>query len=104
MSSVSCWLLGGLRSFLCGCTSVTCGNPICSSDLAEDERKERYKNRHIAYHNLHVQDVRQDHINEERRINKVSIDRHRHIEKRGYDILTNEVGKGHSRGRIAALG
>ncbi|CAD7938197.1 unnamed protein product [Amoebophrya sp. A25] len=44
-------------------------------DLAEDERKERYKNKFIFDHNKHVQDVRGDQITEERRMNKVHVQR-----------------------------
>eukprot|EP00392_Amoebophrya_sp_AT5.2_P018181 g18656.t1 len=60
-------------------------------DLAEDERKERYKNRYIDYHNKGVQDVRHDQITEERRMNKVHVDRFKEEVKRGFDIVTNEV-------------
>jgi len=66
-------------------------------DLAEDERKERYKNRYIDYHNKGVQDVRHDQITEERRMNKVHVDRFKEEVKRGFDIVTNE----HHRGRNA---
>ncbi|CAD7954158.1 unnamed protein product [Amoebophrya sp. A120] len=63
-------------------------------DLAEDETKERYKNRYIDYHNKHVQDIRHDQITEERRMNKVAIDRFKEPVKRGFDIVTNEHHKG----------
>lgn len=58
-------------------------------DLAEDERKERFKNRYIDFHNRHVQDIKNDHINEERKLNKMSLERFQYLE-RGHDLVTNE--------------
>ena len=60
------------------------------TDLAEDERKERFKNRYIAEFNAHSRDVRQDHIENERLLNKVSLQRYQGALERGHDIVTNE--------------
>lgn len=43
---------------------------LASIDLAEDERKERYKNKFIVDHNIHVADMNTDQIVEARKLNK----------------------------------
>eukprot|EP00403_Amphidinium_massartii_P033995 CAMPEP_0178446670 /NCGR_PEP_ID=MMETSP0689_2-20121128/40945_1 /TAXON_ID=160604 /ORGANISM="Amphidinium massartii, Strain CS-259" /LENGTH=408 /DNA_ID=CAMNT_0020071545 /DNA_START=258 /DNA_END=1484 /DNA_ORIENTATION=- len=58
-------------------------------DLAEKERKERYRNRHVKEHNQHVQDLKGDHIREVRKLNRVAHARHAIPLKRGHDIVTN---------------
>jgi hypothetical protein len=58
-------------------------------DTAEDERKERYKNRYIVEHNLHNQDIKHDHIEHSRKLNRVSLQRFEEPIRRGYDILNN---------------
>lgn len=58
-------------------------------DLAEDERKEQYKNRYIIEHNYHLQDMKQDHVENERRLRRIRMDRFIEPIKRGYDIVTN---------------
>eukprot|EP00746_Dinoflagellata_sp_MGD_P163858 gnl/MRDRNA2_/MRDRNA2_92127_c0_seq1.p1 gnl/MRDRNA2_/MRDRNA2_92127_c0~~gnl/MRDRNA2_/MRDRNA2_92127_c0_seq1.p1 ORF type:complete len:590 (-),score=110.26 gnl/MRDRNA2_/MRDRNA2_92127_c0_seq1:11-1702(-) len=58
-------------------------------DLAEDERKERYKNRYIVEHNLHAQDIKNDHIEHTRKLNRVSLERFQEPIQRGYDIVNN---------------
>lgn len=58
-------------------------------DLAEDERKERFKNRYIVEHNYHIQDIKHDHIEHSRKLNRVSLERYEEPIKRGFDIVTN---------------
>jgi len=58
-------------------------------DMAEKERKERYRNRHVKEHNQHVQDMKGDHITQVRKLNRVSHARHAIPLKRGHDIVTN---------------
>jgi len=58
-------------------------------DLSEEERRERYKNRYIVEHNQHIQDVKADHINEERKLNKVNLTRFVGPLERGYGIVNN---------------
>lgn len=66
-------------------------------DLAEDERKEQYKNRYILEHNYHLQDMKQDHVENERRLRRIKMARFREPMNRGYDIVTN-VGFGGRQG------
>lgn len=58
-------------------------------DTLENERKHRYKNRHIVEHNVHAQDVKGDHLTQVRKLNKVAPDRFLEHE-RGYCIVTNQ--------------
>lgn len=59
-------------------------------DFAEDERHERYKNRYIVEHNIHVQDVRKDRTTELRKLQRVAPERFEEERRRGFDIVTNE--------------
>merc|ERR1719359_2436070 len=59
-------------------------------DLAEDERKERFKNRYIMENNLHVRDVQSDQVDNERRLNRIEHERFAEPLRRGFDIVTNE--------------
>jgi len=65
-------------------------------DLAEDERKERYKNRYIMENNLHSRDIKSDAVDNERRLNGVAHERFAEPLRRGYDIVTHDGfnGKG----------
>lgn len=63
-------------------------------DLSEDERKERFKNRYIVEHNFHIQDIKHDHIEHTRKLNRVSLDRFEEPIKRGFDIVTNNRFEG----------
>jgi len=60
-------------------------------DNMENERKDRYKNRYIVEHNLHAQDIKGDHINEVRIMNRVAPERYEEQKKRGYDIIDGKV-------------
>mmetsp|Transcript_136153 Transcript_136153/g.236669 ORF Transcript_136153/g.236669 Transcript_136153/m.236669 type:complete len:520 (-) Transcript_136153:123-1682(-) len=55
----------------------------------ENQRAERYKNRYIVEHNFHVQDIKNDHITEQRRLQRVAPERFLEHD-RGYCILTNK--------------
>ena len=44
-------------------------------DLAEDERKERFKNRYLVENNLHSRDISSDQIENERRLNRMAHER-----------------------------
>lgn len=59
-------------------------------DTHEAERKSRYKNRYIIEHNFHKQDIKGDHINEARKLNRVAPERFDCDEDRGYDIVNNK--------------
>jgi len=59
-------------------------------DLAEDERKERYKNRYIVENNLHARDISSDQIENERRLNRMNNERFAEPLRRGYDIVTHD--------------
>jgi hypothetical protein len=59
-------------------------------DLAEDERKERYKNRYIVENNLHVRDIQSDQIDNERRLNRINHENFAEPLRRGFDIVTGE--------------
>lgn len=58
-------------------------------DLAEDERREQYKNRYIIEHNYHLQDMKQDHVENERRLRRIKMNRFKEPIQRGYNILNN---------------
>jgi hypothetical protein len=58
-------------------------------DTLENERKHRYRNRHIIEHNFHAQDVKGDHLTQVRKLNKVAPDRFLEQE-RGYCIVSNQ--------------
>jgi hypothetical protein len=63
-------------------------------DLAEDERKERYKNRYIVENNLHARDISSDQIENERRLNRMNNERFAEPLRRGYDIVTHDAFDG----------
>jgi hypothetical protein len=63
-------------------------------DLAEDERKERYKNRYIVENNLHARDISSDQIENERRLNRMNNERFAEPLRRGYDIVTHDAFQG----------
>jgi len=63
-------------------------------DLAEDERKERYKNRYIVENNLHTRDISSDQIENERRLNRMNNERFAEPLRRGYDIVTHDGFQG----------
>lgn len=63
-------------------------------DLAEDERKERYKNRYIVENNLHARDISSDQIENERRLNRMNNERFAEPLRRGYDIVTHDAYQG----------
>jgi len=69
---------------------VSDGDMLKWMDLAEEERKERFKNRYIMQHKWHLQDIKGDHINEERKLNKVSLRRWDGSIKRGYCIVSHQ--------------
>lgn len=54
-------------------------------DTAEDERKDRHKNRYIMEHNWHVQDVKNDHITCARKMARVAPERYQEQKRRGYN-------------------
>lgn len=58
-------------------------------DQMEEDRKDRYKNRYIVEHNVHVQDLKTDHITNSRRLNRVAPERFEESKRRGYDIIDN---------------
>eukprot|EP00930_Biecheleria_cincta_P062341 TRINITY_DN4781_c0_g2_i1.p1 TRINITY_DN4781_c0_g2~~TRINITY_DN4781_c0_g2_i1.p1 ORF type:complete len:495 (+),score=72.25 TRINITY_DN4781_c0_g2_i1:67-1485(+) len=60
-------------------------------DAQHEERKDRFKNRYIVEHNLHAQDIKGDHINEVRALNRVSHCRHEETLRRGYDIIDGKA-------------
>merc|ERR1719174_1015621 len=60
-------------------------------DLAEDERKERYKNRYIVENNLHARDISSDQIENERRLNRMNNERFAEPLRQGYDIVTHDA-------------
>jgi len=60
-------------------------------DNLENERKDRYKNRYIVEHNLHAQDIKGDHINQVRIMNRVAPERYEEQKKRGYDIIDGKA-------------
>ncbi|CAE8588045.1 unnamed protein product [Polarella glacialis] len=60
-------------------------------DTLQDERRDRYKNRYIVEHNFHAQDIKGDHINQVRQLNKVAPERFEESKRRGYDIIDNKV-------------
>eukprot|EP00435_Cladocopium_sp_Y103_P024189 s49_g5.t3 len=64
-------------------------------DTLEKERTGRFKNRHIVDHNFHAQDIKGDHINELRQLNRVAPERYEEQRRRGYDIID---GKGYGPG------
>merc|ERR1740121_2013196 len=65
-------------------------------DTLEDERKDRHRNRYIVEHNLHAQDLKGDHINQARRMNRMAPERFEEQKRRGYDIIDNKAyGKAH---------
>jgi len=59
-------------------------------DAADDRRADGYRNRHIIEHNLHLQDVKRDHIEECRKIGRVAPERFEDNERRGFDVITNQ--------------
>jgi len=63
-------------------------------DLAEDERKERFKNRYLVENNLHSRDIASDQIENERRLNRMSHERFAEPMRRGYDIVTHDAFQG----------
>eukprot|EP00747_Dinoflagellata_sp_TGD_P164192 gnl/TRDRNA2_/TRDRNA2_183756_c0_seq1.p1 gnl/TRDRNA2_/TRDRNA2_183756_c0~~gnl/TRDRNA2_/TRDRNA2_183756_c0_seq1.p1 ORF type:complete len:580 (-),score=86.22 gnl/TRDRNA2_/TRDRNA2_183756_c0_seq1:215-1954(-) len=64
-------------------------------EAAEEERTERYRNRYIVEHNLHAQDIKGDHVEHSRKINRVAHERYEEDKRRGFDIVTNtEYGRG----------
>lgn len=60
-------------------------------DTMEDEKKDRYRNRYIVEHNLHAQDIKGDHINEVRQLNRIAPERFEEPKRRGFDIVNNKV-------------
>jgi len=60
-------------------------------DKLEDERKDRYQNRYIVEHNLHVQDVKSDHITGSRKLNRIAPERFGEERRRGFDIIDNRT-------------
>jgi hypothetical protein len=57
----------------------------------EKERSKRYENRHIVEHNLHVQDIKQDHIVNSRKIQRIAPERFNEERDRGYNIIDNKA-------------
>ena len=65
-------------------------------DTLEKERTGRFKNRYIVDHNFHAQDLKGDHINELRQLNRVAPERYAEQRRRGYDIIDGRgYGPGH---------
>lgn len=60
-------------------------------DAAEEERKERFRQRYLVEHNLHLQDLKADAIDDTRRLNKVAPERFDGPKHRGYDIIENKA-------------
>lgn len=67
-------------------------------DLANDERKLRYRTRYIAEHDKHNRDLAQDHQDEQRKMNRIHFDRYRTQIKRGHDIISNQHFEGRGGG------
>jgi hypothetical protein len=65
-------------------------------DLADDERKLRYRTRYIAEHDAHNRDLAKDHQDQQRRMNTIHFDRYKQQIKRGHDIISNQhfTGRG----------
>lgn len=64
-------------------------------DVMQDERKERYRNRYIMEHNWHVQDIKGDHIENVRKLNRTAPERFEEQTRRGFDIVNNRsYGRG----------
>jgi len=59
-------------------------------DEAEAGRKDRYNNRYIMEHNWHAQDIKGDHINNTRKLNRTAHERFEGETSRGFDILSNK--------------
>lgn len=63
-------------------------------DLAEDERKLRYRQKYFVEHDLHNRDLAEDHQHQQRKLNRVSIKRFKTQIERGHDIITNHQYRG----------
>jgi len=64
-------------------------------DAAEAKRTERYANRYIVEHNIHAQDIKDDHVREARKLNRVAPENFQEERQRGFNIVTNRAfGKG----------
>jgi len=64
-------------------------------DVMQDERKERYRNRYIMEHNWHAQDIKGDHIENVRKMNRTAPERFEESTRRGFDIVNNRsYGRG----------
>merc|ERR1719191_569528 len=59
-------------------------------DLAEDERKLRYRTRYLAEHDAHNRDLAKDHQDQQRKMNRIHFDRYRTQINRGHDIINNQ--------------
>lgn len=59
-------------------------------DKHQAERKERYKNKYIVEHNLHKQDIKGDHINESRKLNRIAPERYQENGMRGFDLINGQ--------------
>lgn len=68
-------------------------------DLAEDERKLRYRSRHFMEHDIHNRDMAHDHADEQRKLNRMHFDRYRTHINRGHCIISNQHFEG--RGGVA---
>jgi hypothetical protein len=60
-------------------------------DAQDAERKDRFKNRYIVEHNQHAQDIKGDHINHVRALNRISHGRHEETVRRGYDLIDGKA-------------
>jgi len=60
-------------------------------DEAQESRKDRYRNRYIMEHNWHVQDIKGNHINNVRKLNRNAPERLEEETRRGHDIVTNHT-------------
>jgi len=58
-------------------------------DKAEAGRKDRYNNRYIMEHNWHAQDIKGDHVNNTRKLNRAAPERFEEEAQRGYDIVSH---------------
>merc|ERR1719171_2839712 len=63
-------------------------------DLAEDERKLRYRSRHFMEHDIHNRDMHHDHQEEQRKLNRQHFDRYKTHVNRGHCIISNQHFEG----------
>eukprot|EP00397_Hematodinium_sp_SG-2012_P014302 GEMP01014536.1.p1 GENE.GEMP01014536.1~~GEMP01014536.1.p1 ORF type:complete len:580 (+),score=130.74 GEMP01014536.1:32-1741(+) len=70
------------------------GDMLQWMDVAEAERKERFMNKYVYEHNWHLQDIKANHVNNERKLNKIALSRFEEPLKRGYCIVSHQRCEG----------